>query len=42
MGVIPQDDLIYEYDCAGKPTSQIPEDSPVKTALREIMGKLEL
>ena len=42
VGVIPQDDLIYEYDCAGKPTSQIPEDSPVKTALREIMGKLEL
>ena len=42
VGVIPQDDLIYEYDTAGKPTSQIPDDSPVKKALWEIMGKLGL
>ena len=42
VGVIPQDDLIYEYDTAGKPTSQIPDDSAVKKALWEIMGKLGL
>ena len=40
LGVIPQDDTVYEYDCDGKPTVQLPEDSPVKIAMREIIKKL--
>lgn len=42
LGVVPQDETVYEYDCDGKPTVQLPEDSPVKKALREIVDKLGL
>ena len=40
--VLPQDDLVFEYDCDGKPSSQVPESAPVKQALHEIMRKLGL
>ena len=33
IGVLPQDDLVYEYDCEGKPSSQVPDSAPVKQAL---------
>ena len=42
IGVLPQDDLVFEYDCDGKPSSQVPESAPVKQALHEIMRKLGL
>lgn len=42
LGVVPQDQEVYECDCAGKPTSQLPVDSPVKKALYEILDKLSL
>ena len=42
VGVLPQDELVYQYDCDGKPSSQVPETSPVKVALHEIMRKLNL
>lgn len=42
LGVVPQDDKVYEYDCEGKPTTQIPDDSPVKKALYEILEKMNL
>lgn len=42
LGVIPQDELVYEYDCDGKPTVELPEDSPVRAALKEIVAKLNL
>ncbi|MDR1301262.1 MAG: AAA family ATPase [Treponema sp.] len=42
IGVIPQDDLVYQYDAAGKPLITLPEDAPVKRALAEIIKKLEL
>ncbi len=42
LGVIPQDDTVYKYDADGKPSSSVPDTSPVKTALREILQKLEL
>ncbi len=42
LGVVPQDETVYEYDCDGKPTASLPEDNPVKKALREIAGKLSL
>ena len=42
LGAIPQDELVYEYDCDGKPTVELPEDSPVRAALKEIVAKLNL
>lgn len=40
LGVVPHDDQVYEYDCDGKPTVELPEDSPVRLALNEIIKKL--
>lgn len=41
VGVVPQDEMVYRFDAEGKPSSGVPDDSPVKTALREILQKLE-
>ena len=38
LGVVPQD----EYDCEGRPTVELPEDSPVRKAMSEIVKKLNL
>ena len=42
LGVVPHDDLVYRYDCDGKPTVQLPADSPVRAALKGIVEKLHL
>lgn len=42
LGVVPHDDMVYQFDCDGKPTVQLPGDSPVRAALKEIMEKLGL
>ena len=42
LGVVPQDESVYEYDCDGKPTVELPESNPVKKALRDIVDKLNL
>lgn len=42
LGVVPQDDTVYEYDCEGRPTASLPEDNPVKVALRAIAEKIGL
>ena len=42
LGVVPQDETIFDYDCEGKPTINLPEDSPVKKAIREIVDKLDI
>ena len=42
LGVVPADDTVYEYDCDGKATVNIPEDSPVRAAMMEIIKKLGL
>lgn len=42
LGVVPQDEMVYEYDCAGKATASLPADNPVKMALHEIVDKLDL
>lgn len=42
LGVIPQDETVFDYDCEGKPTINLPEDSPVKKAIREIVDKLDI
>jgi CO dehydrogenase maturation factor len=42
IGVIPQDEDVYQYDMAGKPLVELREDGPVKLALREIIQKLKV
>jgi len=42
LGIIPMDDNVYKYDAAGKALISLPENSPVKTAMREIIEKLEI
>ena len=42
LGVVPQDDTVYDFDCNGTPTVSRPDDSPVKKALREIVDKLDI
>lgn len=42
LGVVPHNDLVYEYDCEGEPTVHLPADSPVRQALKGITEKLGL
>ena len=42
LGVVPLDELIYEYDSTGKPLVELPEDSQAKQAIKNIIAKLEL
>lgn len=42
LGVVPQNSDVYEFDCDGKPTVELPEDSPVKKAVRDIVDALGL
>lgn len=42
LGVLPHDDLVYEYDCEGKPTAYVPADTPIKAKLNELMTELKL
>ena len=40
--VVSSNDAVYEYDCEGRPTASLPEDNPVKQALRKIVDNLNL
>ncbi|NLO49422.1 MAG: AAA family ATPase [Clostridiales bacterium] len=42
LAVIPQDDMVYQYDSKGIPLVKLPEDTPVKVAVREIIKKIKL
>lgn len=42
LGVVPQDEDVYRFDCEGRPTVQLPKDSPVRSALKGIIEKLGL
>ena len=42
LGVVPHDDQVYQYDCDGKPIIRLPKDSPVRSALGEIVKKIGL
>ena len=42
LGVIPQDDTVYQYDSEGKPIVDVPDDSPIKTAVKSIIAELSL
>ena len=39
-GVIPQDQIIYEYDCDGRPSSRIPAEAPSRLAVNRIAQAL--
>ena len=42
LGVLPQDDGVYQCDCEGEPSSKLPDSSPMKQALKEIMQSIGL
>lgn len=42
LGILPQDDAIYRCDCNGEPSAKLPENDPVKTALKGIMQSIGL
>ena len=42
LGVLPQDEGVYQCDCDGEPSAKLPESSPMKKALAEIMKSLGL
>lgn len=42
IGVVPMDEMIYEYDSSGIPLVKLPEDSKAKVAINDIMTKLEI
>ena len=42
FGVVPGDELVYDYDCDGKAIVSLPEDSAIKVAIKEIAEKIGL
>lgn len=40
LGVIPQDNNVFECDSAGNPTSELPLDSPARAALEPLIAKI--
>ena len=42
FGVLPQDEAVYRCDCNGEPSARLPENDPVKTALRGILQSINL
>ena len=42
LGVVPQDDAVYRFDCDGRPMVELPADSLVRKALGEIVVRLGL
>ena len=40
LGVMPQDESVYQCDCDGEPSARLPENNPVKVALKAIMKDL--
>ena len=40
LGVLPQDEAVFEADCAGQPSSKLPSDDPMKVALAKLLREL--
>ena len=40
LGVLPQDEAVFEADCAGQPSSKPPADDPMKVALAKLLREL--
>ncbi len=41
-GVLPHDEDVYEYDCEGKPTVQLPKESAMRVELEKVLDSLDL
>ncbi len=41
-GVLPHDNMVYEADCNGEPSSKVPDSSPVKQALWNILQSMQI
>ena len=42
FGVLPHDEAVYRCDCDGEPSARLPENDPMKTALKGIMQSIGL
>ena len=42
FGVLPHDEAVYRCDCDGEPSAKLPENDPMKTALKGIMNNIGL
>ena len=42
IGIIPQDETVYQYDSEGKPVADVPDDTPIKKAVKDIIKELDL
>ncbi len=42
FGVLPQDEAVYQCDCEGTPSSQLPDSDPMKSALKKILPTIGL
>ena len=42
FGVLPQDEAVYRCDCNGEPSAKLPENDPVKVALRDVLQNIGL
>ena len=42
LGVLPQDESVYRCDCDGEPSAKLPDNNPVKIALKGIMQSIGL
>ena len=42
FGVLPQDEAVYRCDCDGEPSAKLPENDPMKVALKGIMQTIGL
>ena len=42
LGVLPQDEGVYQCDCDGEPSAKLPDNSPMKQALKGIMQSIGL
>lgn len=42
FGVVPQSEEVYQFDCDGRPTVQLPKDSPVRRSLVQILQNIGL
>jgi len=40
IGVLPQDETVYKYDADGKASADVPDDNPVKTAVKGVLSKV--
>ena len=42
FGVLPHDEAVYDCDCNGDPSAKLPENDPMKAALKQVMQSIGL